>query len=185
MFGGTFDPVHLGHVAIATLAREQLGLDEVRFLPCRVSPHKLHRRTAPAEHRLAMLRLALAALPWTTVDDFELRQEPPSYSWRTAEEMRRRFPNDRLFWLMGADQWRELPDWNRPDHLASLVEFIVATREGGIPAPHPGWTCHPLLSVHPASATTIRAHPGSEPATTWLHPAVRDYISRHHLYPAA
>lgn len=182
LFGGTFDPVHLGHVEIASLAREQLSLDQVRFLPCRLSPHKRHVRSAPPEHRLRMLELALAGLPWAVADDFELHHPPPSYSWRTAEEMRRRFPDARLYWLMGSDQWRDLPDWNRPDHLAGLVEFIVATRDGQAPAARPGWVCHPLASGHPASATTIRAAAASGSPPPWLHPAVLDHITRHRLY---
>ena len=185
LFGGTFDPVHLGHVAIAALAHEQLSLDQVRFLPCRVSPHKLHLRSAPPEHRLEMLHLALAGLPWAVVDDFELRHDPPSYSWRTAEEMHRRFPAARLFWLMGADQWRDLPDWNRPEYLASLVDFIVATRDGEEPVPHPAWPCQRIRSAHPASATEIRASGACGPPAAWLHPAVSDHISRHRLYRVA
>ena len=182
LFGGTFDPVHLGHVAIASLARDQFVLDEVRFLPCRVSPHKLHRTSAAPAHRLQMLRLALADLPWAVIDDFELHQATPSYSWRTAEEMHRRFPAARLFWLMGADQWRDLPAWNRPAHLASLVEFIVATRDGEVPAPRPDWRCHALPCAHPASATAIRAGGAVGIVADWLHPAVLAHISRHHLY---
>jgi nicotinate-nucleotide adenylyltransferase len=95
--------------------------------------------------------------------------------------MRRVFPDARLFWLMGSDQWADLPNWNRPNHLASLVEFIVVTR-GNAPVPQSPWTCRALGAVHPASATAIRADPAAH--ASWLHPAVAAYIAHHHLYPS-
>ena len=87
LFGGTFDPVHLGHIRIAQQAKDALGLDEVRFLPCRISPHKTDSRPASGADRCEMLRLATAGLPWAVVDDFELHQAGPSYSFETAEAM--------------------------------------------------------------------------------------------------
>ena len=87
LFGGTFDPVHLGHVHLATVAKDALELDQVRFLPCRISPHKAGTSPASGEHRCEMLRLATRDLPWAVVDDFELHQREPSYSYETAEAM--------------------------------------------------------------------------------------------------
>jgi nicotinate-nucleotide adenylyltransferase len=184
LFGGTFDPIHRGHLEIASRAREAMALDEVRFLPCRTSPHKVGVASAPAEDRLEMVRLATRRLPWATVDDFDLINPPPSYSYLTAEEMTRRFPGARLFWIMGADQWRALPIWKHPDRLAELVEFIVFSRDGA-PGPHPGWRMHHLPGTHPASATAIRrelAAGGS--ADLWLTPEVADFIRGRRLYNA-
>ena len=184
LFGGTFDPVHRGHLEIASRAREAMALDEVRFLPCRTSPHKVGVASAPAEDRLEMVRLATRSLSWATVDDFDLINPPPSYSYLTAEEMTRRFPGARLFWIMGADQWRALPLWKHPDRLAELVEFIVFSRDGA-PGPHPGWRMHHLPGTHPASATAIRrelAAGGS--ADLWLTPEVADFIRGRRLYNA-
>ncbi|MCH1922193.1 hypothetical protein L9G15_22580, partial [Shewanella sp. A3A] len=81
-----------------------------------------------------MALLATRELPWAVVDDFDLSRPPPSYTYETAEEMTRRFPDARLFWLMGADQWRALPRWKEPERLAGLVEFIFFARDGE-PAP--------------------------------------------------
>lgn len=182
LFGGTFDPVHLGHLEIARRSVEALDLDEVRFLPCRISPHKTSTPPASGEDRVAMLELAVRELPWAVVDDFELRSPPPSYSYLTAGEMRRRFPRARLFWILGRDQWEALPSWREPARLASLVEFIVFARDGA-PVPRPGWDMHPLDAAQPASATAIResVRQGT-PRSDWLPPQVEDYIRGHRLY---
>jgi nicotinate-nucleotide adenylyltransferase len=182
LFGGTFDPIHLGHVEIARRAKDLLELDEVRFLPCRTSPHKLGVASAPAADRLEMVRLATQGLPWAVVDDFDLRRPPPSYSYETAEEMARRYPDTRLFWLMGADQWRALPRWKEPERLAKHVEFIVFARDGE-PAPHPGWTMHFLTGTHPASATAIRqALAEGRTGIPCLDPEVEAFIRQRRLY---
>jgi nicotinate-nucleotide adenylyltransferase len=185
LFGGTFDPVHLGHIHLAQIAREKLGLDEVRFIPCRISPHKQDTIPASAEDRLEMLRLATAGLPWAVADDCELRREGPSYSWQTAEAMGARFPEARLFWIMGGDQWDALPKWEHPQRLAALVEFIVFTR-GGKLKPRDGFAFHALEEGHPASATAIReALACGETQHPWLAPAVSQWIHGHRLYQPA
>lgn len=182
LFGGTFDPIHLGHLEIAKRAAEALQLDRVIFLPCHTSPHKTGIETAPAADRLEMARLATRELSWAEVDDYDLTAPAPSYSYRTAEEMASRHPGARLYWLMGADQWRALPRWAEPQRLASVVEFIVFARDGA-PLPHPGWTMHFLKGEHPASATEIRRRlRHGEDAGEWLPEAVATYISRHRLY---
>lgn len=182
LFGGTFDPVHSGHLQLAEQAKSALDLDEVRFIPCRISPHKAATNPTPAADRLEMLRLATADLPWAVVDDIETRREGPSYSWQTAEEMKNRFPNDRLFWIMGTDQWDVLHDWANPKRLAGCVEFIVFSR-GNPPIPREGFVLHPLKADHPASATTIReAIAAGESDPPWLHPEVSRWIENHGLY---
>lgn len=182
LFGGTFDPVHLGHIHLAETAREQLGLDEIRFLPCRISPHKLDQMPTSAQDRLQMLRLATAHLPWAVVDDFEIGREGPSYSWQTAEAMAAKFPEARLFWIMGGDQWRVLLDWAQPERLAACVEFIVFTRAGK-PEPRDGFRMQALDGGHPASATEIReAIARGDGGHPWLDPAVNAYIRQHRIY---
>lgn len=182
LFGGTFDPIHLGHIHLADTARQALALDEVRFLPCRVSPHKTGTTPTSAADRLAMLRLATAGLPWAVVDDCEVRREGPSFSYQTAEELAARFPAARLCWLMGGDQWDALPQWRHPERLAALCEFIVLAR-GGLPQPRDGYRLRVLETVHPASATAIReALAGGATGHPWLAPSVAGWIAQHGLY---
>lgn len=182
LFGGTFDPVHLGHLHLAEAARRALDLDEVRFIPCRISPHKLDTTPTSADDRLAMLRLATAGLPWAVVDDLEARREGPSFSWQTAVTMRGKYPAARLFWIMGVDQWKALLSWAEPERLAGCVEFIVFSR-GEAPVPRDGFVMHALACDHPASATVIReAIAAGRDADGWLVPAVEAYIAHHGLY---
>lgn len=182
LFGGTFDPVHLGHIHLAESAKTQLRLDEVRFLPCQISPHKLDQKPTPAADRLQMLRLATAKLPWAVVDDFEIQREGPSYSWQTAEAMVARFPESRIYWIMGVDQWRVLPQWARAERLAECVEFIVSAR-GEKPEPQLGFRLHTLDDEHPAAATLIRAEVSRGAVDhPWLDPAVSDWIRECGLY---
>lgn len=182
LFGGTFDPVHLGHIHLAELARFSLALDEVRFLPCHLSPHKTHSHPARASDRLEMLHLATADLPWAVVDDCELRRVGPSYSYQTAEAMATRFPHARMFWIMGGDQWAALPHWEQPERLAALVEFIVLAR-GDVPTPREGYVLHPIDDAHPASSTAIReAIARGATSHPWLAPPVADWLAKHHPY---
>ncbi len=159
-----------------------MKLDEVRFLPCRISPHKTDSIPSSAADRLEMLRLATSDLPWAVVDDFEIGREGPSYSYQTAEVMAARFPEARLFWIMGGDQWEVLPTWTEPVKLAACVEFIVFAR-GGMPKPRAGYVMHAVKGAHPASATLIReAIASGQTENAWLPPAVRRWIIEHRLY---
>ncbi|MGB2402848.1 MAG: nicotinate (nicotinamide) nucleotide adenylyltransferase [Akkermansiaceae bacterium] len=181
LFGGTFDPIHLGHMHIAQAAVDSLGLDKVIFLPCKQSPLKVAQAQASENDRLEMCRRATAGIDWAEVDDYDIVTKPPCYSWRTAESMTERFPDAEMFWLMGTDQWQALPHWNRPDHLAHLVKFIVYTR-GEAPTPRQGYELHCINGNHPASATKIRTSMPQHLRDDWLSPDVAQYIKKHHLY---
>ena len=182
IFGGTFDPVHLGHIAMAEAAQKALKLDWVHYLPCQVSPHKLESSPTSAEHRLEMLELATSHQPWAVVNDFETQREGPSYSWMTAQTMKAHFPDSRLFWIMGSDQWHALDRWQHPERLAACVEFVVFHR-GDEPEPREGYTLHPLPAIHPANATEIRQQLASgEKDHPWLNAKVAAFIEQQKLY---
>jgi nicotinate-nucleotide adenylyltransferase len=160
-----------------------LALDEVRFLPCQISPHKTGTPPASGTDRLAMLRLATADVPWAVVDDYELLKHGPSYSFETAEALAAQFSDARLFWIMGGDQWDALPEWKNPERLASCVEFAVLAR--GEPAKsREGYRLFQIPGAHPASATQIRAAISAGELPRWLHPDVMRLIDSCALYRA-
>jgi len=183
LFGGTFDPIHDGHIHLAGLARAATGLDEVRFIPCRISPHKSNQLPVSPLDRIKMLELALAGIPWAVVDEREIDSKEPSYSYLTAQSLAAQFPESHLFWIMGADQWQALPRWKNPEMLASLVEFIVLARDGQQPEPREGYRLHVVHGEHPASASAIRhAIANRENAIPWIHPKVAEWIDLQSLY---
>src|SRR6478609_4693288 len=110
LFGGSFDPVHFGHLLVAQAAREELQLDRLVFIPTWQSPFKLQNKPASAAERLCMLRLALAGIPWCEVDDQELKRGGISYSIDTVRNYAHA-PGDELFYLIGADNVAQLPKW--------------------------------------------------------------------------
>lgn len=181
VFGGTFDPVHHGHLEMARCAKQALQLDRVVFIPCRISPHKTDSHPASPANRLKMLELATEGLAWATIDDLETRRDGPSYSWKTAEALSQRHPDAKLFWIMGSDQWQALPRWEQPEKLAQLVEFIVLCR-GDFPDPRPGFTMYPVHFEHPANSTTIREATARGESPRWLDTKVSEWIRQHGLY---
>ncbi|MCU0727530.1 MAG: nicotinate-nucleotide adenylyltransferase [Planctomycetes bacterium] len=132
-FGGSFDPVHLGHLVLAESCREALRLDVVRFIVAGVPPHKASRTLAGAPDRLAMVRLAIAGHPAFLADDREIRRESVSWTIDTIRELRAEHPGDELFWLIGADTLPELPSWREASALLDLVTIATASRPGSDP----------------------------------------------------
>jgi nicotinate-nucleotide adenylyltransferase len=132
-FGGTFDPVHCGHLILAESCREALGLDLVRFVVAGAPPHKAARVHATAADRLAMARLAITGNPAFVVDDRETRRTRLSFTIDTVREMRAESPADELVWLIGADTLPELPAWREAAALVDLVTIATASRPGSDP----------------------------------------------------
>jgi nicotinate-nucleotide adenylyltransferase len=130
LYGGTFDPVHLGHLLVAMAAMEELALDQLNFIPAAQSPFKPGTTPTPAPLRLRMLRLALAGFCRARVDTQELDRGGISYSVDTALGYRQRHPEAELLWLIGADHVGSLPRWRDAESLARLVEFVAIPRPG-------------------------------------------------------
>ena len=183
LFGGSFDPVHEGHVAIAAAAHRECGLERVVFLPAACSPFKEEgARLFADEQRLAMLREAVRALPWAEVSDLDMRLPAPSWSWRVVDAWLAERPGDQLYWLLGTDQWELLHLWARPEYLAQHLTFIVYHR-GTEPAPRPGVRSIFLTGPeHTASSSAIRTLlQNHRPLPhAWLSPAVES-LARQYL----
>lgn len=135
LFGGSFDPVHLGHLLIAQAAREELGLDRLFFIPAAQSPFKPDSKPTSGADRLRWLRLALAGKPWCEVDDQEIHRGGVSYTIDTIRDYARRFPGAQIFYLIGGDHVAKLPSWREADELARRAEFAVAPRPGQVEIP--------------------------------------------------
>ena len=137
IFGGSFDPVHLGHLLVAQAALEELGLDRLFFIPAAQSPFKPENQPASAAVRLQLLRLALAGQVDCEVDDQEIRRGGISYTVDTLRDFERRFHGAELFYLVGADNVAKLNEWREPAELARRAEFVAIPRPGGAPAMFP------------------------------------------------
>jgi nicotinate-nucleotide adenylyltransferase len=185
LFGGSFDPVHFGHLLVAQAAREELGLARVFFILAAQSPFKPGSEPAPAAERLRLLRLALAGDAASEVDDQEIRRGGVSYSIDTVRQYKKDFPEAELFYLIGADQAGQLSLWREAPELARLVEFVVIPRPGEIvpqlAAPFRGRALRGFpLGV---SSSEIRARCREGLAVTHLTPpAVAEAIKNYRLY---
>jgi len=178
IYGGTFDPIHHGHLILAREVHESLGLEKVIFVPAAVSP----LRSAPvasAESRLSMLQAAIEGQKDFVADDCELKRPPPSYSIDTVLQIREREPKAELFWLIGADNVSSLNKWRRFDELKKLVQFVVLDRAGrGEKQPFP--VIQRNIDI---SATEIRNRVASGRSIRYLVPrAVEEIIRRENLY---
>jgi nicotinate-nucleotide adenylyltransferase len=187
LFGGSFDPVHRGHLLVAQAAREELGLDRLVFIPAALSPFKSGRVLASDGLRLQMLRLALAGRAWCAVDDQEVQRGGVSYTIQTAQSYRARYPGAELCWLIGADHLATLPLWKSAGELAAMLEFVVIPRPaaGGEPQVAPaGFRVRTLRGVPFAvSSSVVRERVRAGLPVDWLVPeAVAEALRNNGLY---
>lgn len=194
LFGGTFDPVHLGHLAIAEVARGHLGLDRVVFIPAGVPPHKDPVGVSPAHHRLAMVRGATADNPGFAVSDLELRRSGPSFAADTIEAFAAQAPSAELFWLLGTDSVTELHTWRDPPRLFALATFVGLARPGWSRADVDRWFDAQPPGVRPRlefvevplldiASSALRARMARGDSVRYLVPdAALAYIAAHGLY---
>ena len=188
LYGGSFDPVHLGHLLVAEAALEEFRLDRLFVVPAAQSPFKPGTTPTEGRTRLRLLRLAFAGSPRIEIDDREIRRGGVSYSVDTASEFADRFPGATLTWLIGADHLRSLPLWRNADQLARLVEFVVIPRPGIEPCPTPpGFRIHVLRGFPLAlSASEVRARAAAGLSIRHLvPPAVAEAIESERLYRAS
>lgn len=129
ILGGTFDPVHFGHLLIAENAREQFHLDEIWFVPTGVSPHKNTETVSGSRHRLEMLRLATAANPGFRINEFEIGSGETSYTYRTMEHFHALYPDTSFYFIMGADSLFLLEQWRKPEVICQNCTILAAVRD--------------------------------------------------------
>jgi nicotinate-nucleotide adenylyltransferase len=129
--GGTFDPIHIAHLAIAEDARTQLGLDKVVFVPAGLPPHKMDVHVSPAEHRLAMVKLAIAGNPHFEVSRVDIDRFGPCYTVDTIALLHEEWgPDVEIYFIMGSDSLADLLTWHRPDRLIRLCRLVAVDRPG-------------------------------------------------------
>ena len=164
IYGGTFDPVHAGHLEIARRVTQLFAIDEFMFVPARVAPHKQDREALPALHRYAMLALATRADPRLFISSYELDGPGRQYTVDTLFQFRSRLPESvELFFVMGADSWTEITTWREWRRLMSLANLIVVTRPGYeiSAAPATAEIAASLVDVRGEAEIPIAVEPGS------------------------
>ncbi|HEX8830656.1 MAG TPA: nicotinate-nucleotide adenylyltransferase, partial [Longimicrobium sp.] len=184
VFGGTFDPPHLGHLVVASDACGALGLDRVLWIPSAVPPHKVATVQAPAEARLEMVRAAIEGDPRFEADDLELRRPGPSYTVDTLRDLARRHAGAELVLLIGADNLREIPGWREPQEILKLARVAVLSRDGaGVPPDAPVPAVAVEVTRVDVSATEVRRRAAAGETIRYLVPdAVRALVERRGLY---
>jgi nicotinate-nucleotide adenylyltransferase len=189
LYGGSFDPPHAAHVALATLARDHLGLDTLHVVPAGDPWQKAGQVRTPALHRFAMAQIAFAGAPGVVVDRLELDRAGPSYTLDSLRTLQARQPGAEWFLVIGQDQYARFDTWHGWPQLLALCTLAVAARGGVAPAPPTALQAVPHRQVTlplpdmPLSSTDIRARLGrGEAVAPLVAPAVAGYIAQHHLY---
>ena len=193
VLGGTFDPPHVGHLWLASLAADEMSLDRVLFMPAGQPPHKGDRPVTRATDRLLMTRLAIAGEDGFEICPIEIERPGPSFTIDSVAELRRAYPDATLFLLMASDSLAQIDTWREPDRLLAEVEWIVGPRPGGV-APDPAGLAErfgpnaerihvlagPMLEV---SSSEIRRRVAAGRTIRYLVPReVEELISHHRLY---
>jgi nicotinate-nucleotide adenylyltransferase len=193
LFGGTFDPPHLGHLILASEAYTQLELDRLLWILTPKPPHKPDQQITSIEHRLAMVRLAIADNPVFELSLIELERPGPHYTLDTVELIARQYPDADITPIIGGDSLRDLPKWHRPKELLYACHWVGVMRRPGeqenleaLEHELPGisskvhYVDAPLLEI---ASREIRSRiADGRPFRYYLHPAVYEYILEHHLY---
>jgi nicotinate-nucleotide adenylyltransferase len=185
LFGGSFDPVHLGHLLVAQAAREELDLERLFFIPAAQSPFKPDSKPTSGAERLRLLRLALAGKTWCEIDEQELHRGGMSYTIDTVRDYHRRFSEAEIFYLIGGDHVEKLPSWREAEELARLAKFIVVPRPGQMEIPFPKPFAGQALKGFPlgVSSSQIRARvKASEPIDHLVPATVAEVIRSEGLY---
>ncbi|ASS74758.1 hypothetical protein CIG75_07060 [Tumebacillus algifaecis] len=181
IFGGTFDPVHIGHLVAAQVALEQAGLDRVVFVPAGVNPLKVGKVISAGEHRLHMVELAVHDTPQFAVSDWEIKRPGPSFTVDTLEHFHEEHPAAELFFIIGADNLHILPKWRSVDRILELATVLAVTRPGFDLKTSTGTA----LALYPEVAKRVHyvEIPGLDISSTWIRERLAKNLSVEHLVP--
>ncbi|BCU82472.1 putative nicotinate-nucleotide adenylyltransferase [Polycladomyces abyssicola] len=188
IFGGTFDPIHIGHLIIAEQASQSVGLDEVWFIPAASPPHKPGQDITPAEHRVEMVRLAICDHPKFRLSTVELLRPGPSYTVDTVRQLCSQHPHDRFFLIVGGDMVNDLPNWYKIEEILQMVDIIGHARPGTNTDALPPEIAEKVIWVQDpvtvnVSSTQIRRQLARGASGRYLLPEpVRKYIKGKRLY---
>ena len=185
LLGGSVDPLHTGHLLVAQSAIEELKLDRLFLIPAARSPFKLDLQPSSAENRLAMLRLALVGRTNCEVDDVEIQRGGTSFTIDTVRYFNQRFPEAKLYYLIGADNVAGLTKWRSAEELSKLTEFVVIPRPGEahVPIPPPFRGHHLGGFPFGVSASQIRERAKSGlPLEPLVPPPVAEFVRNNRLY---
>lgn len=181
LFGGSFDPIHHGHLLAAQASLEALGLASLRFVPAARQPFKTGGHGASGADRAAMIDCAITAEPRFALERCELERQGPSYTVDTLRQLRAREPGAEFVLLVGSDAAMDLPKWHEAASVAELARIVVFARGGREPVPG-GFDTVAVPAVE-ISATAIRRRVRhGRPIRWWVPPAVADYVAAHRLY---
>lgn len=186
VLGGTFNPIHMGHLAVAQMAKEAIHLEKVIFVPSHLPPHKNLRSVAPSRDRFAMVHLAIRKNPAFTISGFEIKKKGKSYTIDTLWHFRRIFSKDvQLFFIIGGDTLAQLKNWKYIKDIVKIATFIVVNR----PGQYKKITDIPYYSVAmpgvDISSSYIRQRIAQGKTVKYFVPdPIVEYIRRHHLYEA-
>lgn len=183
VFGGTFDPVHLGHLVLAEQCRDQCRLDEVWFVPAGVPPHKSPSEITPGADRVELLEFAIAGHEQFRIERWELDRPGPSFTYETLEHFLEIAPEHQYFLLLGADSVRDLPQWRQPHRILELAS-VIAVNRGDDPGPDLTELSDDFGSEEIARIQSI-AIPGLEISSTDLRARVHAGRSIRYLVPRA
>ena len=183
ILGGTFNPIHIGHLILAEEAREKLKLDKIIFVPANLSPHKDNSDIVPPLHRYRLIRLAIKTNKYFSVSNVEIKRDGKSYTIDSLREFKKIYPLDELYFIIGSDLLRYLDDWKDLSQIIKMVSFVAATRPGYPLEKIPSYISTIPIRAVDISGFEIRKAIKEDKSFRYLVPeAVFKYIVKERLY---
>ena len=182
LFGGSFNPIHVGHLIMAERVRETLGLDKIYFMPTNIAPHVDTKKNLPADVRVEMVKLAIQENPYFELELVEMEREEKSYTYDTIRILKERYPDREYVFIIGGDMVEYLPKWYKIEDLLTEVQFVAVARKGyHATSPYPVlWVENPVIEI---SSTLVRNACANEQSIRYYVPeSVRMYIEQKELY---